>query len=258
MSGIPTLRARAVGRVLAAFCLTVGTVACSKADASGRQTTAASAPSATAQPAVQAAGQPATPAAADPLRDLQTRADASRLLGPDTAMWVVMISDFQCPYCKRWHEESMARFRRDYIDQGKVRFAYLHLPLESIHPHARKEAEASLCAGVQGKFWPYAEAVFGAYDTAKGMSDVSPLLTRFARDLSLDLPAFEQCRQSPAIRNLVTNDIAQATQAGVQSTPSFIIGEFLVQGALPYADFSKAVDSALVVAKNRKARGATR
>jgi protein-disulfide isomerase len=152
----------------------------------------------------------------------------------------------------------MAKFRRDYIDRGKVRFAYLHLPLESIHPHARAEAEASLCAGAQGKFWPYADAIFGAYDATKGMSNVTPLLTRFARELSLDLPAFEQCRTSPAIRDLVTNDIAQATRAGVQSTPSFIIGEFLVQGALPYPDFSKAVDSALVVAKNRKARGTTR
>jgi protein-disulfide isomerase len=169
-----------------------------------------------------------------------------------------MISDFQCPYCKRWHDESMAKFRRDYIDRGKVRFAYLHLPLESIHPHARAEAEASLCAGAQGKFWPYADAIFGAYDATKGMSNVTPLLTRFARELSLDLPAFEQCRTSPAIRDLVSNDIAQATRAGVQSTPSFIIGEFLVQGALPYPDFSKAVDSALVVAKNRKARGTTR
>jgi protein-disulfide isomerase len=255
MSGIPTLRPHAFGRALAALVIALGAVACGQADAAAQSKAATAAQPAASGPS---AGQPAAPATdADPLRELQTRADTSRLLGPDGAMWVVMISDFQCPFCKRWHDESMAKFRRDYIEKGKVRFAYLHLPLESIHPHARAEAEASLCAGVQGKFWPYAEAIFGAYDTVKGMSNVSPLLTRFARDLSLDLPAFEQCRTSPAIRSLVSNDIRQATQAGVQSTPSFIIGEFLVQGAIPYPDFSKAVDSALVLAKNRKASGPT-
>lgn len=247
-----------MGRSFAVLACALVAMACGKSDAAAQPKAAATAQPAAAQSAATPSAAVAPGAAVDPARELQTRADASRLLGADTAMWVVMISDFQCPYCKRWHDESMAKFRRDYIDRGKVRFAYLHLPLESIHPHARAEAEASLCAGAQGKFWPYADAIFGAYDATKGMSDVTPLLTRFARELSLDLPAFEQCRASPAIRDLVTNDIAQATRAGVQSTPSFIIGEFLVQGALPYPDFSKAVDSALVVAKNRKARGTTR
>jgi protein-disulfide isomerase len=256
-----------MGRSFAVLACALAAMACGNSDAAAQPKAAATAqPAATQSAAAPSAAKSAgagsasagSAAAADPARELQTRADASRLLGADTAMWVVMISDFQCPYCKRWHDESMAKFRRDYIDRGKVRFAYLHLPLESIHPHARAEAEASLCAGAQGKFWPYADAIFGAYDATKGMSNVTPLLTRFARELSLDLPAFEQCRTSPAIRDLVSNDIAQATRAGVQSTPSFIIGEFLVQGALPYPDFSKAVDSALVVAKNRKARGTTR
>lgn len=84
------------------------------------------------------------------------------------------------------------------------------------------------------------------------MSDVSPLLSRLAKDLALDVPAFDQCRVSAPIASLVANDIAQANQAGVQSTPSFIVGSFLVQGAMPYKDFRKAIDTALVVAKSAK------
>lgn len=182
---------------------------------------------------------------------LMNRADQGRLLGPDSAMWVVMISDFQCPYCKRWHDESMANFRRDYVETGKVRFAYLHLPLESIHPHARAQAEAASCAGAQGKFWPYADAIFAGFDAVKGMSNVNPLLERYARELKLDMAAYEQCRMSRAIKVLIQNDIQQATQAGVQSTPSFVIGEFLVNGALPWPDFRKAVDTALVMHRKR-------
>ncbi|HEY0931825.1 MAG TPA: thioredoxin domain-containing protein, partial [Gemmatimonas sp.] len=145
-----------------------------------------------------------TPTGAD--SSLTLRADAGRLLGTG-AMWVVMISDYQCPYCKSWHDSSMAKLERDYINTGKIRFAYLHLPLESIHPHARAESEAAMCAGVQGKFWPYSNSLFAAQRTVGTMNDVSPLLTRIAREQSLDMAQFDACRKSPAIRSLVQADI---------------------------------------------------
>ncbi|WP_353268864.1 DsbA family protein [Gemmatimonas sp.] len=220
--------------------------ACGRADAAARSDSSATA--ASTAPASNSA-------AADSIADatLLKTADKSRLIGPESAMWVVMISDFQCPYCKQWHDSSMAQLTRDYITPGKIRFAYLHLPLESIHPHARAEAQASLCAGVQGKFWEYADALFANYNTVKTMSDVSPLLSRLAKDLTLDVKSFDRCRVSAPIASLVSNDIAQASQAGVESTPSFIVGSFLVKGAMPYKDFRKAIDTALAVAKSAKA-----
>jgi protein-disulfide isomerase len=191
-----------------------------------------------------------TPAGADSA--LTLRADAGRLQGSG-AMWVVMISDYQCPYCKSWHDSSMARLERDYVKTGKIRFAYLHLPLESIHPHARAESEAAMCAAAQGKFWSYSNALFAAQGTVRTMNDVSPLLTRIAREQALDMTEFSSCRQSPAIRSLVEADIRQAAQAGVQSTPSFVVGEFMLRGAVPYPDFAHAIDTALVVFKQRTA-----
>jgi protein-disulfide isomerase len=256
----PVLRA-------AALVLWAGAAAaCGRADAAARQSnTDAGAPAAGGSPSraerdsvVTNRRDAATTGSTDPdsaaSMALMQQADRSRLLGPENGMWVVMISDYQCPYCKQWHDSSMARLKRDYIDTGKIRFAYLHLPLESIHPHARAEAQGSLCAGVQGKFWEYSDSLFANYDAVKRVPDVSPLLSRLARDLRLDVKAFESCRTSGVINALVTNDIAQATQAGVQSTPSFIVGDFLVQGALPYQDFRRAVDTALSVARQRRAR----
>ncbi|WP_396221949.1 DsbA family protein [Gemmatimonas sp.] len=180
-------------------------------------------------------------------------ADRGRLMGREDAMWVVMISDFQCPYCKMWHDSSMANLKRDYIDAGKVRLAYLHLPL-SIHRHARAQAEASMCAAVQQKFWEYADVLFREQRAFQPIDNPSSKLDGIARELSLDLPTFTRCRKSDAIRMLVENDERQASQARVQSTPSFLIGEFLVQGALPYKDFRKAIDTALAVAKSRRTR----
>ena len=237
---VPQLRALVPLALLAGLGAFV--TACGRSDAS-------------AQPSV-AGERAAVTRAAQPLSDtaLARRADRGRILGPDSAMWVVMISDFQCPFCKQWHEQSMAEFERDFITTGKVRFAYLHLPLTSIHPHAQAQAEASMCAGVQGKFWPFADALFRSQAVVKGMSSATPLFTRFATQLGLDRAAFEQCLGSPVIKQLVANDIAQANTAGVQSTPTFLIGDFLVQGALPYPTFRKAVDSALVVARAKRGR----
>jgi protein-disulfide isomerase len=230
-----------------ALCALIGVAAaCGRADAASRSAKADS-----------SAANAATPVAAnDSLANiaLMQKADRSRLQGPENAMWVVMISDFQCPYCKQWHDSSMKRLERDYITPGKIHFAYLHLPLASIHKHARAEAEAAMCASAQGKFWPYSEALFAAQPTVGTMESVEPLITRIATELKLNATAFATCRKGNAVRALVNNDIQQATQSGVQSTPSFIIGEFLVQGALPYADFRKAIDTALIMrAKKRKA-----
>ena len=61
--------------------------------------------------------------------------------------------------------------------------------------------------------------------------------------------------KSPAIRSLVQADIDQAVKAGVESTPSFVVGEFMLRGAVPYADFAEAIDTALVVFKKRMAAG---
>lgn len=206
----------------------------------------------------RAATTAATPASASaPLPDsvLVTKADQGRLLGNAQAMWVVMISDFQCPYCRQWHDQSMANLRRDYVDKGTVRLVHLQFPL-NIHRHARAEAVASMCAGAQGAYWAYADSLFARQETVKTMTDVSPLLDRLARDLRLDAAAFGACRRSRAVEALVENDMQQAQRAGVRSTPTFLIGDFLVEGAIPWADFRRAVDTALVVTRAKRTRGA--
>ena len=177
-------------------------------------------------------------------------ADRGRLLGRDSgAIWVVMISDFQCPYCKQWHDASMEHVKRDYVSKGQVRLAYLNFPLPQ-HRHARAEAEAALCAGVQNQFWSFAERLFARQDALEKVAAVQPVLDTIARGLSLDMAAFGRCQQRQAIRALVESDVQQAIKTGVRSTPAFLVGDFLVEGAVPYADFRKAIDTALVLARS--------
>ncbi|MEN9819049.1 MAG: hypothetical protein RLZ32_2929, partial [Gemmatimonadota bacterium] len=156
--------------------------ACGPGD-TGEGTRAERARAATTAAAPVAASAPAPGAPADTGdAALVTRADVGRLLGNERAMTVVMISDFQCPYCRQWHDQSMANLRRDYIDKGTVRMVYLQFPLNT-HRHAKAEAVASLCAGAQGRFWEYADSLFARQETVGKMTDVSPLLNRLGRDL---------------------------------------------------------------------------
>ncbi len=245
------------GSAVLAFSI-AGLTACDRAEAAGNsgRTPASVATAQTAAQASDASSEIAPSPTADTLSDsaLLAVADRSRLLGRDSGtMWLVMISDFQCPYCKQWHDSSMAAVKRDYISTGKVRMAYLNLPLSN-HPHARAEAEASLCAGAQGKFWEFSEALFRDQKSVNASADVKPYLNELARSQSLDIPEFARCRKSKAIAALINSDQAQASRAGVSSTPSFLIGDFLVEGALPYADFRRAIDTALFTARSKRTR----
>jgi len=256
-----TLRHIRFGRTFAlSALLATALAACKKADSANGASSPAVAqtvPATVPTTLTSASPAPAT-ALVGPIGDTLTdsllvaRADQGRLMGRDTAaIWVVMMSDFQCPYCKTWHDGSMAKITREYVQTGRVRMAYLHLPLP-MHPHARAEAEAALCAGVQKKFWEYSEALFARQPAIAKLVTVQPTLDTIARALSLDMPSFGSCQKREAIRALVESDIQQATKAGVNSTPSFLIGDFLVQGALEYPDFRRAIDTALFTAKKAK------
>ena len=247
--------------ILVGTCAPMLASACSKADAASDKasTPAASAPLQGAGGSATVAATPAALAtggsgAADSLGDslLIAKADRGRLMGRDTgAIWVVMISDFQCPYCKQWHDASMESVKRDYVNTGRVRLAYLNLPLPQ-HKFARAEAEASMCAAVQNQFWPFASGLFQRQGALSKIAAIQPVLDTLARSLSLNMTEFGKCQKREAIRALVESDAQQAGRAGVRSTPSFLVGDFLVEGAVPYADFRKAIDTALVMAQKAK------
>lgn len=84
--------------------------------------------------------------------------------GPsDAKVTLVEFSDFQCPYCASFYSATEQQIMKDYVESGKVRFVYKHFPLTTIHPNAQKAAEASECAGDQGKFWEMHDLLFNAH-----------------------------------------------------------------------------------------------
>ncbi len=189
---------------------------------------------------------PAQRNAADSARadSLLVRADDGRIQGSRTApVWLVEISDFQCPYCKRWHDEVYPAIKREYIDPGHVRMAYVHLPLTSIHVHALPAAEASLCASAQGRFWPLHDKLFETQASWAGRPSGSTagLFDSLAVSVGVDAAQYNACMQSHVMRRVVNGDMARARSAGVNSTPVFFVGDEPIQGMAPIEAFRAAI-----------------
>lgn len=196
------------------------------------------------------ASSPAAGSSADSA--LARRADQGRILGSATApVWLVEVSDFQCPYCKQWHDQSYAEIKRAYVDSGKVRLAYVNFPL-SMHHNAMPAAETAMCAAAQGKFWPLHDALFSTQVQWEKLPAPQQLFDSLASAAGADMGAFHKCVSAHLMKATIDADIDRATKAGVESTPTFLIGGTMVTGAQPLAVFRQVLDSALALARAGK------
>lgn len=162
--------------------------------------------------------------------------DADHIRGPkDAKITIVEFSDFQCPFCQRFHT-TMQQVMSEYKDS--VRWVYKHFPLDSIHPHARKAAEASECAAEQGKFWEYADKLF---ENQAVLSD--DLYSKLASDLGLNRSKFSDCMAAGKMASIVEADYQQGIAAGVNGTPGNFINGQSVPGAVPFAQVKSIIDS---------------
>ena len=179
-----------------------------------------------------------------------TRADLARIQGSSTApVWVIEVSDFQCPYCKQWHDQTYPQFLNQYVKTGKVRLAYVNFPL-GIHVHAFPAAEAAMCAAAQDKFWPMHDALFATQAHWESLPSPSPVFDSLAQATGVDMKRWRDCVSSGKMRPLIQADHDRAQRAGASATPSFMIGDKLLAGAIPLNELQQAIDSAMV--KNRQ------
>jgi protein-disulfide isomerase len=209
-------------------------------------------PSQSAPPANDAAPAAATsaPSATSSAQQdpLVTAADRGRIEGDANAKtWLIVASDFQCPFCKQWHDESYKTVYDEYVRSGKIKVAYVNFPLQQ-HMHAMPTAEAAMCASAQGKFWPYHEALFATQKQWESLPVATAVLDSIAGAVGLDKTAGKQCIDSGKLKPLIQADRDRSAAAGVQSTPSFIIGDRVMLGVQPIERLRAALDSE--IAKN--------
>jgi len=193
---------------------------------------------ATVAVAAWSVGRPGEPARANS----QVSPDDDPAWGPvGAAVTIIEFSDYQCPFCKRFYDETLPQIQATY--EGRVRFVYRDFPLTSIHPHAQKAAEASECADEQGRFWEY----HGLLWANQQELDVASLKA-YAGELGLDTATFDGCLDSGKYSQEVQKDYSDGISYGVQGTPWFFINGVEVQGAQPFSNFQTVIDSLLASA----------
>jgi len=165
-------------------------------------------------------------------------ADGFPTLGPKNApITIVEFSDYQCPFCRRWHQQVYEPLLAAY--PGQIRIVYRNLPLTSIHPDAQAAAEAAMCAGDQDAYWPYHDKLFSSESL-----DTQTFL-QYAQDLSLNVEQFKSCITEQKFKNAIQTDSDFAINLGVSSTPTFFINGLAVVGAQPLDVFKQIIDKEL-------------
>lgn len=171
--------------------------------------------------------------------------DDDAFLGPaDAAVVIVEFSDFQCPYCGRWYEQTLPKILETYPTE--VKFVYRDFPI--FGEESRRAAQATECAEEQdvSKFWEMHDRLFARLNSG----DTTPLsqetLVGYAEELKLDPRRFAECLSSQRYYDEVERDYQAAVSYGLRGTPGFVInGVVYAIGAQPFEVFDQIIRSEL-------------
>jgi protein-disulfide isomerase len=166
---------------------------------------------------------------------------------PEAEVSLIEYSDFECPFCKRFHVTA-----KQVVDSydGRVNWVYRHFPLAFHNPGAQKQAEASECAnalGGNGAFWSYADKI---YERTRSNGNGFPLsgLLPLAEELGLDREEFRVCLETGKFAGRVLEDYNDGTNIGITGTPGNVLrnnrtGRVVIRaGAVPAANLKNALD----------------
>lgn len=169
----------------------------------------------------------------------------------DATLTLIEFSDFQCPFCGRHAKDTLPQLVKEYVDTGKLRYAFRDFPLEQIHPNAVKAAEAARCAAEQDKdkFWPMHDQLFANQKDLQAEK-----LPEYAKAVGLDDAKLKACVDSGKYTSAVRDDLAVGTKLDIHGTPTFVLGvsngdqvknAVLIRGAQSFDSFKAEINKLL-------------
>lgn len=166
---------------------------------------------------------------------------------PNAPIVIVEYSDFDCPFCKNFHE-TMKRVMEEYGADGQVAWVYRHFPLEQLHPNAPQIAQASECVANLGgneAFWTFSDLVFSERSTNAQTDMVQ--IPDYVITAGVDLEEFNSCMDSGETREDVEEDFNNAVAVGGRGTPHSIVlvgdQQGVINGAQPYETVKGIIDN---------------
>ena len=160
---------------------------------------------------------------------------------------ITIYTDFECGACARFNSEIEPELREQYVDTGKAQIEIRLLGAMSLD--STRAAEAALCAGDQGKFSEYTDALFDAYRAYSEGEDIdvfsAEALTNLAAELGLDEAAFTSCLNSKAKQAEIEDNMNMAQADDVGCLPTVLVGDFKIECRQPLEIYIQAVEEAL-------------
>jgi protein-disulfide isomerase len=162
---------------------------------------------------------------------------------PDAPVTIVEYSDYQCPHCASFAQNTLPEVIKSYIATGKVR--HIHKNAAILGEESQWAAMAALCAADQDRFWQYHEHLFRKQSGRNEGAFSRDNLKQFAADLGLDTTAFNQCLDENKYSQTVVEETEAGKQRGVEGTPSFFVNDELIPGNVPFDQMKAIIDKHL-------------
>ena len=162
----------------------------------------------------------------------------------DAPVKIVEFADFECPSCGGWATVTEPDVRSRIINAGLANLTYYDFPLTQ-HRNTIAASNAAACADEQGKFWQMHDRLFQAQDEWNGEAteQPKPFFKRYAGEAGLDVSKWESCFDARKYQKRISANLAEGIRRGVNSTPTFVIGNKLYPGMRTYDELKSLVDS---------------
>lgn len=163
----------------------------------------------------------------------------------ESPLKIIIYTDFECGACEKLHSEVDPELRERYVDTGKAQIE-IRL-LGAMSPDSMRAAEAALCAGDQGRFLEYQDALFRAWREQEEDYAVFSVeaLTTLAAALDLDEATFVNCLESEARKAEVEENMRMAQTDGVRTLPALLVGDCKIEGYKPLDTYTQAIETLL-------------
>jgi protein-disulfide isomerase len=189
-------------------------------------------------------------------------ADGNSMGDPKAPVQLVEFSDYQCPYCREFWDQTEPAIVYNYVSTGKVYFTsrsagnWVSGNIGGGSTESRDAAMAAYCAADQGKYWDMYDALYANVIGEDAGSFTARRLQLIAENVGLDMQTFNSCYSSDKYLDRVNQDFTDARDAGITGTPFFLItytagGQTTtdtIDGAQAFSVFQQKLDAALAAA----------
>ncbi|MCO5206485.1 MAG: thioredoxin domain-containing protein [Anaerolineae bacterium] len=177
---------------------------------------------------------------------LTAEGDLLALGDPNAPIAMVEYSDFQCPFCRRYAEQTFVQIKREWIDTGQVYYVFRDFPIAGLHPLAYRLHEAARCVAAADldAFWQAHDLFFAQAERFQVQSEAAMDGAILAALAEAGLPDVAACLQNGEFAAVVQAGVAEGQARGVRGTPSFFVDGNLFAGAQPYTVFEQYLTAA--------------